>query len=336
MRRKKLILCLAVLALGSITLVGCDEAERQLPNSTGKSGELLIIVDTAVWNSEVGTALKNCFAGEEPGLPQREPHYSIVRVPPKGRSSVFKTTSKIIAIEIGEVDKPVFVNRNDVWANDQLYIKIAAPSGEEVKRIVDVNCDALLSLLKTAELNKLKKSNAKAANKAVTSELKEHFGVQLDVPVGFERVVKDTAYVYYRRDSKVGEHSIIQGVVVYTSPYTSTSQFTVNQMVSRRNSITKEAVKGSKNDIYMEVYSGYPQDSLVFEQAGCYAKEIRGLWRMNGQFMGGPFVNYAVVDTVQNRVVHIDGFVYAPKFNKRDYVREVEAIARSLKLEDRP
>ena len=51
---------------------------------------------------------------------------------------------------------------------------------------------------------------------------------------------------------------------------------------------------------------------------------------MKNDFMGGPFVHYAIVDTNRNEIIHLDGFVYAPKFNKREYLRELEALIRTV------
>jgi hypothetical protein len=55
------------------------------------------------------------------------------------------------------------------------------------------------------------------------------------------------------------------------------------------------------------------------------------LWRVEGDFMGGPFVNITFVDEKTSRLVILDGFVYAPKYDKRDYLRQVEALMHSVK-----
>ena len=45
--------------------------------------------------------------------------------------------------------------------------------------------------------------------------------------------------------------------------------------------------------------------------------ETRGLWKMEHDAMGGPFVSHSRVDTLNNRVVVAEGFVYAPEKMKR-------------------
>ena len=48
--------------------------------------------------------------------------------------------------------------------------------------------------------------------------------------------------------------------------------------------------------------------------------------------MSGPFVNYAVEDKKNNRWVILEGFVFAPSVEKRDYMFELEAIIQSVKF----
>ena len=48
--------------------------------------------------------------------------------------------------------------------------------------------------------------------------------------------------------------------------------------------------------------------------------------------MGGPFVNYIVEDKVNNRVLFVEGFVFAPSKRKRDNIIELEAIIKSIKF----
>lgn len=60
--------------------------------------------------------------------------------------------------------------------------------------------------------------------------------------------------------------------------------------------------------------------------------EIRNLWKIENDYMGGPFINYTIINESTNKVIGIDGFVYAPQFDKRDYLRQLEAILTSVEL----
>jgi hypothetical protein len=65
---------------------------------------------------------------------------------------------------------------------------------------------------------------------------------------------------------------------------------------------------------------------------GKYCGVLRGLWHMKGDMMGGPFVSHARVDERNNRVVVVEGFVYAPETDKRNFIRRVESALYTLRL----
>jgi hypothetical protein len=52
---------------------------------------------------------------------------------------------------------------------------------------------------------------------------------------------------------------------------------------------------------------------------------------MRNGALGGPFVSLTRVDTVSRKVVVGEGFVYSPSADKRDLVRQMEAVLRTLR-----
>ena len=61
-----------------------------------------------------------------------------------------------------------------------------------------------------------------------------------------------------------------------------------------------------------------------------FAVETRGLWMVQNDFMGGPFISYTFVDPTLERVITIDGYVYNPSDLKRNFIRQMEAIFHSI------
>jgi len=60
--------------------------------------------------------------------------------------------------------------------------------------------------------------------------------------------------------------------------------------------------------------------------------ETRSTWEVKDAYMAGPFLNYAIKDEINQRYVIFEGFAFAPSVEKRDYVFEFEAIAKSIKI----
>jgi hypothetical protein len=67
-----------------------------------------------------------------------------------------------------------------------------------------------------------------------------------------------------------------------------------------------------------------------------YCIETHGLWRLvdTEDRMGGPFVTYSMLSPDGSTVVDVTGYVFAPRFDKRDYLMQVEGICNSVKWEE--
>jgi hypothetical protein len=59
--------------------------------------------------------------------------------------------------------------------------------------------------------------------------------------------------------------------------------------------------------------------------------ELRGLWESVNDKMGGPLYEFSFVDNTGENVISVGGFVYAPEEDKRNYLRDVEAIVKTVK-----
>ena len=65
---------------------------------------------------------------------------------------------------------------------------------------------------------------------------------------------------------------------------------------------------------------------------GGYAVETRGLWKMQNDFMGGPFLSYTFINRATNKVITLDGYIYHPNEDKMAYIRQLEAIFFGLQI----
>jgi len=61
--------------------------------------------------------------------------------------------------------------------------------------------------------------------------------------------------------------------------------------------------------------------------------EVRGYWEVHNDFMGGPFVSHIFYSPDGQNIIALDGWVYAPKFDKRHYLRQVESFLYSFDWE---
>ena len=99
-----------------------------------------------------------------------------------------------------------------------------------------------------------------------------------------------------------------------------------------RDSIAKIFVLGRNEKSYMITEKAYEPYFFETKIKGMQTIETRGTWEVVNDYMAGPFLNYYIKDLKNNRTIVIEGFVFSPSVRKREYLVELEAIVRSLKV----
>ena len=327
---KKTFRSLAILSILTLLVVSCGSDSTTLrKNITGNAGELVVVISRDSWDGAPGKVIRETMAQPQIMLPQDEPLFNLVDVPHNGFKQIFKTTRNIIQTSIStNVDEEGIKFTDDVWAYPQATVQISAKSPESFVALFNENKDRIISYFLAAEKERNTMNYNRVYDKAVYNVLNQDFGLTMKVPPGF-RIVKQTKdFMWVQFDTP----EIFQGIVIYTYPFVSDSAFTVNYQLPIRDSLLKAHVEGPTEGSYMTTEKRIDQVFNVMKHNGNYAAEMRGLWRLKNDFMGGPYVALSELDLSNQRVINAFGFVYAPSKNKRNLLRQVEAMIYSLKL----
>lgn len=334
---KKLKKSLEIILFLSL-LNSCGPTTPFLPKSGGKEGELLIVIDQKHWNSPIGDTLKSYFEQDFKALPQSEPLFKLYRVFPQNFVRVFKTTNNILMINIDPArtgQEPTLEIAYDSWAKSQIVLRLNCSSELEFYNSFREKKDRIYQLIHDKDIERIQSKFKITESSYVTEELKKNQSVYLTVPEGFYPNVIDSNFIYFTHEAEKNvdglPHQITRGLWIYSFPYTDSETFTINYAKQLRDSITSKYILGSADSSFMIIEELYPVDSNALTLNEQYALEMRGLWKMKNYFMGGPFINYTTYDKAKNRIVMIDGFVFAPRFNKREYMLQMEGIIRSIK-----
>jgi hypothetical protein len=103
------------------------------------------------------------------------------------------------------------------------------------------------------------------------------------------------------------------------------------------NAMTKKHVPGPTTGSYMADEPTVPPAVKRFEKNGVYTVQMNGLWQTENSYMGGPYVNQTIVDAKRGQLVTALGFVFYPNRDKRQMVRQLEAILYTMMpAEDNP
>ncbi|MCH1584749.1 MAG: DUF4837 family protein, partial [Flavobacteriales bacterium] len=220
------------------------------------------------------------------------------------------------------------------YARNQIYIEGAALTSAGLALALAERGAEMRSILHRTEVERFGRLMALDENEVIKAELAERMRIELTLPRDARWAKKNDEMGWIDRQltrMKGGDnHDVQQGFVVYREPYTSDQQFSMQARLDKRNAIMRAHLPGPTKGSYMTTEMRYipSYEETVFN--GQFASELRGLWRIENNYMGGPFYSLTVLDERSGELVTVEGYTYAPYFDKREYMREAEAVVRSL------
>lgn len=337
MRILKLITVLLSATLLFLSSCGDKEENQMLMSVSGNPGEVILVATQSQWNGQIGETFQSHFLKPVYGMPQEEPLFNVVRTNHSDFERVFKTFRNVVIIEIdtNRFSKGEISYHKNVWAKGQLVIKLIASSRDETISLLNENADQMIRIIQTKEFNRLYAKYKAHPNESIQNKLISNLNIQMVIPK--ESVIANIdsvhAWIRIEREKLKGgyQHQVSQAILVYKYPYTAKQQFLDDNLFAKRDSILKVYIPGPSKGSFMKTeYRYQPPLSNEMDYQGHFAKEIHGLWRMENDFMGGPMATYFVLNEDEGMIYCISGYAFAPQFDKREYYREIEAIARSV------
>ncbi len=306
-------------------------SETLKPRISGLSGEIILVIPQNKWESAMGDTLRKLFSYDQPALPQPEPIFDIIQIPPNKFSKIFSTHRNIVNIKIdSKYTEPGISMANDQWAVPQLVINVTAPNDSVCINMLIENSDLIIDKINDAERQRVLYSYKKYQETDISRKLKKKYHLRLYIPKGYTMDVDSADFVWLSSETPLSS----QGIFIYFYPYNDRNVFLPENLIRKRNEVLKKHVNGpventwmTTEDLITPVYTEFEKDSLYFAK-------LQGLWKLQNGFMGGPFVSISTVDEERNRVVTLEGFVYAPNDDKREFLRQVESILYSVEILD--
>jgi hypothetical protein len=324
-----------ILLLLSVLLVACGTSDGpRLPAASGKAGEMVVVMNKTRWEGHSGELVRKVFASSVPMLPQEEPHFNLYQIEHSAFASLFETHRNILIIDFDpSLDKGRIEVKRDQWSYPQMIINIKVPHEEVLERLLEVNGSTLISHYLKTERERLINAYKRMINYQAQGIIKERLGLDLTIPEGYFVAKQEDNFVWLRQTGTREELEL--GLMITILPYKNAERdFSQKTIWARRDSITRKHIPGTFAGTYMTTYPDLPPAFQQISFNDMYAMEARGFWRIKDDFMGGPFINITFVDEKNGRLINMDGFVYAPKFEKRDYLRQVEAMIYSIRIPD--
>lgn len=300
-----------------------------MPNATGLPYEMLVVMDDEQWERPLGRAVFNVLDSDVPGLPQSERSFRISRVDPSAfNSNMFRIMRNVIKVDIQNIySQPKFKFARNVYSYPQMIMTLQAPDEASLAEYINANQQSIIDFFTKAEMNREIENLREKHNPEVSRLAQEILDVDVWVPWEVNRFKKGKDFFW--ASTNVGKKDM--SIVLYAYPYTDKNTFTLEYFLQKRDSVMKANIPGGPEGSYMTTNHNYVyvEDATV---RGKYAQVARGLWRVQGDRMGGPFVSHSRVDEANGRIVVAEAFIYAPESLKRDLIRRMEAALYTVQL----
>lgn len=348
--------------LGLIFLASCSEEVAKklenLPRALGKSNEIIVLCDQNMWDGPVGDSIVYYYQSAYPIMPSPEPvfdlrHFSYQDIDGESLRKQLRTymvvcnlsdteskITQMVRKDMGEeryrraLEDPEFKSSvgKDKWARGQMIIYLFANNDESLIQNIKQSFPAIAKRVNTHDENQIKSTAyVTGVNIATNNKILDKFEVNMQIPADFVIAKEDEEerMLWLRKDTK----DATLNIVIEKLNYKDESQFSSDQVKSVINDFGKKHISSTESNTYLQVND---EDLPLFQYErrinDNYTSEVRGIWEMVNDFMGGPFAAYMIHDSTRNEVLLINTFIYAPGKTKRNMMQELEYVVKSVKI----
>ncbi len=361
-------LAFALIALLSISLFSCGSENKGAYHSLngarqqaiGEIDEIVVISSNRLWKTALKDSFEFYFASPFLLLPQPEPvfkvkHFTYHEIHEKPLRKKFRTI--LVMADMGDTDSPEtkmvlkdlgkervndlltkpdagFATAKNKWVDNQLIIYLIGDSQEDLERKIVDKFPGIAAKVRQHDRPKInKRVFYNGSNKGAMKLVKDTFGIDIRIPPDFiVSGVKSKDLVWIRKETNKTSSSLI----IAKFPYKNAQQLSADTLRQYVNAIGQQYIASREEGSYFVINDhDLPLIRNTANFDGHFVTEIRGIWELENDYMGGPFIAYLAPNpNKKDELILLLGFVYAPQKKKKPYIEDMEEIIRTVKLDD--
>lgn len=333
------------LAICFVFVLACckDGKSSRLPESIGQPYEVVLEGDT----NRIVTAI---LQESVPDMPQPESMFNIIQVRKGKLTSLYQTVRNRVVVDVDKRNRDFEVKiSKDVNAAPQVIIRIKAQTVEQLKSRLDGK--RLRQILDESELKHL--ASVIRQNVEKQKEVKRLFGIDMRIPLDMDASKKAKDFVWYSNNTNSGMKNLLIFKINSSekNPSARENHSSRENLSAGGNLSSKEISSGTEeypsNGISLSLADKVQIDSVLQKNMLGETDEMymiiprlgeRGLWEMEGDAMGGPYVMKIIrrqkngkISGRKNEIIVVIGFVYAPEMKKRNLIKQLEAVLTTIR-----
>ncbi len=336
-----------------------DKSGSNLPPSSGRTGDIYLVMDSTQWKGPLGDVLDSVFSQDMEGLPRKEPIFNMSWIDPRKLNFVLKQRRNLIfavtldarsagagiikrtftpeSLEKIKTDPNLFSQTSqNVFAKNQEVLFLFSKTEKELIQHIRKHGNTLVEYFNQREHVRMTTSLFKSGQlKGLPQILRKDFECELKVPFGYQLVQQEPDFLWVRQINPKDDKDVFIARKRYTSP----AQFQKDSLIAFRDKICQSYLfeDPERPDTHLVTETEVPFIPVITRETTInkkFAVEVKGLWRTNNLTMGGPFTAIALVDEPKGLLYYIEGFTFAPGKDQREIIRELETIIYTFKTSD--
>jgi hypothetical protein len=323
-----------LLSIMLLTLFACSQNEAIKRTPVGRPGDLLIVMDDSIKSSQGGQFLQSLMIQPVLSLPQHEELFTIHIIPWRAFNEQKKALRNIVMVQQNNAgNKDTIIYYIDHWASNQSVAVIYSQSGTQLKQVLEKHEISFINFFLKTERERMIANNKRTPNIELNTLIKDQWNISLSVSNAYRKNKCNNSFTWMSNEGPV--YSI--GLMIYAFEYTGKNCLAREYLIHKRDSVLQQNIAGPSAGSYMTTELDFPviSSNLIIDNQPVV--ELKGLWKVDGDMMGGPFISHAHIDHSKNRIIVTEGYVYSPeKPNKRNLLRQAEAILYTYKTLSEP
>lgn len=337
--------------LSVLFVTGCSDVK--LP-ALGAEDEIIVVADSADY-LQLQESLSAVFC-KIIKTPQNEQLYNLKRInyeklsfykqrknliiisPLNSETEISKYLKSILDAKVAEkvnAGEEFVFNKYDLWARNQIVMIMASPDIESLNRNILKEQENLLYYVQNLSNKRIAESlyNDQYEKKDIEGKFLKNYGWMIYVQADYllAKEVPEDNFVWLRRSPGT---DMERWLFVHWIENASPNLLHPDSVFAIRDKITKKYYRTMDDTTYvmsvdMDDYKFVSEVNFL----GRYALMTNALWKMSDNTMGGPFINYTFYDEKTHRIYMLDGSIFAPKFEKKKLIQQMDVTLQSFLTE---
>lgn len=338
--------------------IGCEGDYRR--KAVGGLGEAVVVMDSSQFKSETADAIHDTFGKYLRTMPNAQPMFDlrfrdiqnndqleqikrnrnlIIAAPIDDTTNVGRFIRAMLSDEVEESvreGESFAFPLQDRWYRDQWTVILTAQNDSVLAEQIRNSEETLTSRLMQKEFDRWKEEIYDRGEQVQLSDsLWNDYGWKIRIQHDWVKHIDTT----YTEDGDTHHFLTMRRSlpnndrwfwVWWQEDFTEITKVDNDWINTKRDSLMKEFIRGTRDSSYVTTEYRRPIETESFELNGNIAYETLGTWQMTHDAMGGPFVNMTIYDEDNRRLFMLEFGQFAPKYNKRRFVRQFRTMLRTF------